>query len=165
MPERLSAIDGSFLRVETRNAHMHVAWSATFRRPPAGPRPTLERLRRSIAGRLEHVPLFRRRLAYPPPGMGEPFWVDDPDFEVGRHVLMLGMPNTEIDDLRFALLCDGVLSAPLPRDRPLPLRILNASPGQRPAKRPNRRARGYSPGLTWPFPLACSAARSAILIR
>ncbi|HEX2414966.1 MAG TPA: wax ester/triacylglycerol synthase family O-acyltransferase [Thermoleophilaceae bacterium] len=119
MPERLSAIDGSFLRVETRNAHMHVAWSATFRLPAAGPRPTLERLRRSIAGRLEHLPLFRRRLAYPPLGMGEPFWVDDPDFEVGRHVLMLGMPNTEIDDRRFAFLCDGVLSAPLPRDRPL----------------------------------------------
>ncbi len=25
---------------------------------------------------------FARRLAYPPPGMGEPFWVDDPDFDV-----------------------------------------------------------------------------------
>ena len=119
MPERLSAIDGSFLRVETPNAHMHVAWSATFRVPAAGPRPTLERLRRTIAGRLEHLPRFRRRLAYPPPGMGEPFWVDDPDFEIERHVLMLGMPNTEIDDRRFAFLCDGVLSTPLPRDRPL----------------------------------------------
>jgi diacylglycerol O-acyltransferase len=119
MPERLSAIDGSFLRVETPNAHMHVAWSATFRLPAAGPRPSLERLRRSIASRLEHLPRFRRRLAYPPPGMGEPFWVDDPDFEIGRHVLTLGMPNTEIDDRRFAFLCDGVLSAPLPRDRPL----------------------------------------------
>jgi hypothetical protein len=34
MPERLSAIDCSFLRVETPNAHMHVAWSATFRVRP-----------------------------------------------------------------------------------------------------------------------------------
>jgi WS/DGAT/MGAT family acyltransferase len=119
MPERLSAIDGSFLRVETPNAHMHVAWSATFAVPAGGSRPTLERLRRSIAGRLEHLRRFRRRLAYPPPGMGEPFWVDDPDFDIGRHVLMLGMPNTEIDDRSFAFLCDGVLSAPLARDRPL----------------------------------------------
>ena len=119
MQERLSAIDGSFLRVETPNAHMHVAWSAAFRVPAAGPRPTLERLRRSIAGRLEQLPRFRRRLAYPPPGMGEPFWVDDPDFDIARHVLALGMPNSEIDDRRFAFLCDGVLSAPLARDRPL----------------------------------------------
>lgn len=119
MQERLSAIDGSFLRVETPNAHMHVAWSATFRVPAGARRPTLERLRRSIAGRLENLPRFRRRIAYPPPGMGEPFWVDDPEFDVGRHVLLLGMPNTELDDHRFAFLCDGVLSSPLPRDRPL----------------------------------------------
>jgi diacylglycerol O-acyltransferase / wax synthase len=119
MAERLSAIDGSFLRVETRNAHMHVAWSATFRLEGGRPRPTLSRLRRHIAARLELVPRFRRRLAYPLPGMGEPFWVDDPEFDVSRHVLELGMPNTELDDRRFAFLCDNVLSEPLPRDRPL----------------------------------------------
>jgi WS/DGAT C-terminal domain len=38
MAERLSAIDGSFLRVETANAHMHVAWSASFRVSPGRPR-------------------------------------------------------------------------------------------------------------------------------
>ncbi len=119
MPERLSAIDGSFLRLETANAHMHVAWSATFRVREGGPRPSLARLRRSIATRLEHVPSFRRRLAYPPAGLGEPFWVDDPDFDVSRHVLELGPPNSELDDRRFAFLCDRVLSARLPRERPL----------------------------------------------
>ena len=120
MAERLSAFDGSFLRVETANAHMHVAWSATFRVGPeqAAPVP-LTRLRRHIEARLELVPRFRTRLAYPPPGMGEPFWVDDPDFDVSRHVLELGMPNTELDDRRFAFLCDRVLSEPLPRNRPL----------------------------------------------
>lgn len=72
-------MDGSFLRVETASAHMHVAWSATLRVPAAIQRPTLARLRRHVAMRLEGVPRFRRRLAYPLPGMGEPFWVDDPD--------------------------------------------------------------------------------------
>jgi diacylglycerol O-acyltransferase / wax synthase len=119
MAERLSAFDGSFLRVETTNAHMHVAWSATFRVAPGRPRPSLARLRRHIEARLELVPRFRTRLAYPPPGMGEPFWVDDPDFDVSRHVLELGMPNSELDDRRFAFLCDRVLSEPLPRNRPL----------------------------------------------
>ena len=119
MAERLSAIDGSFLRMETANAHMHVAWSATFRVAPGRPRPSLARLRRHIEGRLELVPRFRTRLAYPPPGMGEPSWVDDPYFDVCDHVVELGMPNTELDDRRFAFLCDRVLSEPLPRDRPL----------------------------------------------
>lgn len=119
MAERLSAMDGSFLRLETSNAHMHVAWSATFAVAPGRPRPSLSRLRRSISARLEHVPRFRRRLAYPLRGMGEPFWVDDPAFDVSRHVVELGMPNSELDDRRFAFLCDRVLSEPLPRDRPL----------------------------------------------
>jgi WS/DGAT/MGAT family acyltransferase len=117
--ERLSAIDGSFLRVESLSAHMHVAWSATFRVPPGEPRPTLTRLRRHIAGRLARVPRFRCRLAWPPPGMGEPFWVEDPDFDVANHVLPLGTLGLALDDQRFELLCDSVLSAPLDRDRPL----------------------------------------------
>jgi WS/DGAT/MGAT family acyltransferase len=119
MPERLSVMDGSFLRVETANAHMHVAWSAVFQLSPGRPRPSLARLRRHIAARLEYVPRFRRRLGYPLPGMGEPFWVDDPDFDVSRHVLELGMPNTELDACRFEYLSDRVLGEPLPRDRPL----------------------------------------------
>ena len=119
MAERLSPIDGSFLRVESPSAHMHVAWSATFRLPEGQPRPTLTRLRRHIAARLERVPRFRCRLAWPPPGMGEPFWVEDPDFDVGNHVLPLGTLGLELDDHRFALLCDSVLSSPLDRRRPL----------------------------------------------
>jgi len=119
MQERLSAIDGSFLRVESPSAHMHVAWSATFRAPANGARPSLPRLRRHIAGRLERVPRFRRRLAYPLPGMGEPFWVDDPDFDVAHHVLPLGTLDAELDDGGFELLCDSVLSSQLDRARPL----------------------------------------------
>jgi WS/DGAT/MGAT family acyltransferase len=119
MAERLSAIDGSFLRVESPSAHMHVAWSATFRVPAGEPQPTLARLRRHIAGRLERVPRFRCRLAWAPPGMGEPFWVEDPDFDVASHVLPLGTLGLELDDQRFELLCDSVLSAPLDRGRPL----------------------------------------------
>jgi diacylglycerol O-acyltransferase / wax synthase len=119
MPDRLSPIDGSFLRVETARAHMHVAWSATFRVPAGASRPTLARFRRHIAGRLARVPRFRCRLAYPPPGMGEPFWVEDPDFDVAAHVLPLGTLGLELDDSRFEVLCDSVLSAPLDRGRPL----------------------------------------------
>ena len=96
---------------------MHVAWSATFR--VGEQTPTLPRLRRHIAGRLARVPRFRCRLAWPPPGMGEPFWVEDPNFDVDNHVLPLGTLGQELDDRRFELLCDSVLSAPLDRCRPL----------------------------------------------
>jgi hypothetical protein len=41
MSSRLTALDGSFLRLETPNAHMHVAWSGLFEPhpdlPPSAP--------------------------------------------------------------------------------------------------------------------------------
>jgi diacylglycerol O-acyltransferase len=96
---------------------MHVAWSATFRVGEHAP--TLPRLQRHIFGRLARVPRFRCRLAWPLPGMGEPFWIEDPDFDVANHVLALGTLGQELDDRRFELLCDSVLSAPLDRRRAL----------------------------------------------
>lgn len=115
---RLSPLDTSFLHLETPTAHMHVAWRGVFA-PPAGRRPTLDALRRSVDARLRHLPRFRQRLATPPLGLGEPYWVDDPDFDVARHVTALAPAREPIGETRFAAICDGVLSRPLDRDRPL----------------------------------------------
>ena len=40
---RLSALDDSFLAVESANAHMHVGWAATFRPPEGGQAPRFSR--------------------------------------------------------------------------------------------------------------------------
>ena len=64
---RLSALDGSFLRVETPTAHMHVAWKGIFG-PRDGEPVSVEELRRSIAARLQYAPRFRQRLAFTPGG-------------------------------------------------------------------------------------------------
>lgn len=119
MRSRLGALDGSFLRVETSNAHMHVGWSALFRPAEDRPRPALEELRRSVAARLPYIPRFRQRLAFPPPGFGEPFWVDEPDFDLGAHVTQLTGERDAVSLDTFAKLVDGVLSTPLDRRRPL----------------------------------------------
>jgi len=119
MPERLTALDGSFLRVETANAHMHVAWSALLGAREDGKPLSLEALRHSVAVRLEHTPRFRRRLAFPPSGMGEPFWVDDETFDIARHVVALCDGGDRPDQRRFHALCDRALSEPLDRTRPL----------------------------------------------
>src|SRR5439155_18792083 len=82
---RLSALDGSFLRVETPTAHMHVAWKGIFE-PRSTPHPpgavSVEELRQAIAGRLRHAPRFRQRLAFTPGGFAEPVWVDDDRFDI-----------------------------------------------------------------------------------
>jgi diacylglycerol O-acyltransferase / wax synthase len=117
--ERLSVLDASFLRVETPAAHMHVAWRGTFAPHPTRPRPTLDAVRGLVAARLELVPRFRRRLAHPALGIGEPYWVDDPDFDVARHVVELADRDERVPLARFRALADRELSRPLPRDRPL----------------------------------------------
>jgi diacylglycerol O-acyltransferase len=117
--DRLTALDASFLHVETPNAHMHVAWAGLLRPHATRPRPTLPALRAAIDARLAFLPRFRQRLASDPLGVGDPRWVDSSGFDVRRHVTTLGPGSGEISLAGFTELCDDALSRPLPRSRPL----------------------------------------------
>ena len=119
MRSRLTPLDGSFLRLETPNAHMHVAWSGLFEPHPDLPRPTVEALREKVAARLDRVPRFRQRLAFPPMRLAEPSWVDDAGFAVENHVTALGDPGAALTLRRFGQLTDSALSEPLDRAHPL----------------------------------------------
>jgi diacylglycerol O-acyltransferase / wax synthase len=111
-PQRLSALDASFLDVETASAHMHVGWAAAFDPPDLGPAPSFEQLRDHIARRLHRAPRYRQRLAGVPLGLSRPVWVDDDRFDLGHHVR-----RASTGSLRD--LAGTVLSTPLSRDRPL----------------------------------------------
>ncbi len=117
--ERLSTLDASFLRLESRTAHMHVGWRGVFAVPAPRKRPTLSRLKETVAGRLRFAPRCRQRLIFAPAGLGEPYWVDDEDFHLDFHVRRLGDPYLPPSPARFGELCDQVLSRPLDRRRPL----------------------------------------------
>ena len=111
MSSRLSALDASFLAVETPTAHMHVGWAATFAPPARGRLPGFSQLRDHIELRLARAPRYRQKLAPVPLGLYSPEWVDDPAFSVDRHVYRAPGP--------LADLADEVMSVPLRRDRPL----------------------------------------------
>jgi diacylglycerol O-acyltransferase len=111
-PERLSALDASFLAVEGPAAPMHVGWVALLDPPERGPRPAFEELFEHLAGRMGRAPRYRQRLAGVPLGVHDPVWVDDANFDPRTHVLWGGGENLDA-------LVDRVLSSPLPRDRPL----------------------------------------------
>ena len=111
-PERLSALDASFLAVEGPSAHMHVGWAATFEPPEDGPRPNFEDLFAHIAGRLGRAPRFRQRIAPDALGLNAPLWIDAEDFDPAEHI-----HRSAAEDL--PQLADAVLSEPLRRDRPL----------------------------------------------
>ena len=85
--ERLSALDASFLAVETPAAPMHVGWVSTYDLPEDGSRPRFPELFEHLAGRFAHAPRWRRKLAPVPLGITEPAWADDPDFDPAQHLL------------------------------------------------------------------------------
>ena len=116
---RLSALDGSFLRLDTPRAPMHVGWSAVFAAPANRQRPTVQARRERAAERLHSVPWCRWRLEGAPLGLSEPRWVDDSEFDLTAHIVQLTDPRDRVSDARFADLRSEVLSTPLERTRPL----------------------------------------------
>ena len=111
-PNRLSALDASFLDVETASTHMHVGWAAAYDPPDEGPAPSFEQLRDHIARRLHRAPRYRQRLAGVPLGVARPVWVDDDHFDITHHVRP-AVPTS------LSELAGSVLSTPLSRERPL----------------------------------------------
>src|SRR5215217_110363 len=109
---RLSALDTSFLSVESATAHMHVGWATVFDPPAYESAPTFAECRDHIAARLSRAPRFRQVLSPLPLGLGAPIWVDDPAFDVARHVT-----RSRARELTGAI--DWFMSRPLRRDRPL----------------------------------------------
>ena len=109
---RLSALDASFLAVETPTAHMHVGWAAVFDPPDEGQRPTFGELRDHIGARLRRAPRYRQRLEPVPFGVNDPVWVDDEEFDIANHVLEAG--SASLDEIVAT-----AMSSPLERSRPM----------------------------------------------
>ncbi|HEX3317437.1 MAG TPA: wax ester/triacylglycerol synthase family O-acyltransferase [Solirubrobacteraceae bacterium] len=109
---RLSALDASFLEVESTTAHMHVGWAATFSPPDDARRPSSEELQGHIAARLGRAPRYRQRLARVPFGLHDPEWADHAAFDPAEHIRASGATD-------LGGLVADVLSHPLRRDRPL----------------------------------------------
>jgi WS/DGAT/MGAT family acyltransferase len=113
-PDRLSALDLSFLDLETPEAPLHIGWTMRVEGSP----PPLAALRRHIDSRLDMVPRFRRTVVHPPLGLGDPHWADDPAFDVANHVHALTLaPPAGPAELRG--LAGALFSRPLDHDRPL----------------------------------------------
>ena len=111
-PQRLSALDASFLEVETPSAHMHLGWAASFD-PPEGRAPAgFVELRARIESRLAQAPRFRQKIAQVPLGLSEPVWVDDDDFDLCHHVI-------RDRSAELAEVVERAMSTRLVRGRPL----------------------------------------------
>ena len=86
--DRTSALDSAFLHVETRTTALHIASLAFF----TGTVPTHAEVRAAIARKLPLAPRCRQRLVDVPLALGRPVWVDDPDFDLDRHLHRIAVP-------------------------------------------------------------------------
>ncbi|WP_424189347.1 WS/DGAT/MGAT family O-acyltransferase [Actinokineospora sp. G85] len=116
MPDRLSALDASFLYLEDPVTPMHVGGVAVFRRPRAGfAYPQLVSL---IEQRLPLVPRYRQKVAEVPGHLARPVWVDDPHFDIAYHVRRSALPRPGSDEQLFDLV-GRLMARPLDQNRPL----------------------------------------------
>jgi WS/DGAT/MGAT family acyltransferase len=68
--------------------------------------------------RLHLVPPFRRRLVEVPFGVDNPYWIEDPDFDIELHVRELALPAPG-DDRQLGVQAARLHARPLDRRRPL----------------------------------------------
>lgn len=112
--DRLSALDASFLALETPTAPLHVGWNMRF----GGSAPPVAQLRRHLEARLHLVPRFRQRIVRPALGLGAAYWEDAAGFTLDAHVHAVRAPAPggpgELREITGVL-----LSAPLPPEVPL----------------------------------------------
>ena len=114
-PDRLSALDSTFLHLEDHStAHMHVASVMVF----DGKAPSPQELVDHVLGRLHLVPRYRQRLAHVPLAQGRPVWVDDPHFNPRYHIRHSALPRPA-DDTELKRLAGRLFSQRLDRSKPL----------------------------------------------
>lgn len=118
--ERLSALDATFLDVESKEAPMHVGAALIFDAKPLMLEHgglDIERLTRYTEAALDSIPRYRQRVEWTP-GFGHPVWVDDGRFNMHFHLRHTRLPLPG-DERSLKRLVGRLFSQHLDRSRPL----------------------------------------------
>lgn len=116
--ERLGGLDGAFLYCETPTMHLHVCGLLILDPSTMPSGDPYDRIRSMLSERLPTIPAVHQKLATDPVHLGRPFWTDDPNLELDRHLyhLVLDPPG---DDRILAKVVGDIAGRQLRRDRPL----------------------------------------------
>jgi len=117
--QQLSSLDAQFLNVESPTTVGHVG-SLVVLDPSTVPggELTLEAVRRVFEPRLHLAPPLRRRLVAVPLGLGRPYWIDDPHFDIEFHLRELALPRPGTRQ-QLGEQVARIHARPLDRTRPL----------------------------------------------
>lgn len=118
--QQLSSLDAQFLHIEDSTSTIGHVGSVIVLDPSqgSGRELTLESLREVVEPRLHLVSTFRQRLVTVPLGLGRPYWVDDPAFDIEFHLREISLPKPG-DDAQLGEQVSRIHARPLDRTRPL----------------------------------------------
>ena len=116
--EAMTGLDAKFLYSETTTTHMHTIKVVVSDVSAVEGGFSYDSLTEVLAQLLVRLPPFRRRIVTVPWGLGHPVWVEDPDFELSRHLGRCRLEDPGSDH-QLAAAVARFASTPLPRDRPL----------------------------------------------
>ena len=115
--ERITGADALFLEAETPTMMMHVVGVLVLDTTGVDGW-TIDRVTNVMEERIHLIEPFRRRMLPVPAALDHPRWIEDPDFDLDRHVAHHTLESP--GDMRaLAAFAGEVASQPLPRDRPL----------------------------------------------
>jgi diacylglycerol O-acyltransferase / wax synthase len=116
--EQLGGLDAAFVYCETPTTHLHVCGLLILDTSTMSGGYSFEHLRSMLADRLPAVSAVRQRLAHAPLHVSRPFWVEDDQFDIDRHLHRVRIKSAG-DDRSLSELTADIASTPLRRDRPL----------------------------------------------
>src|ERR1039457_2353893 len=118
MVEQLGGLDAAFLYGETPTTHLHVCGLLLLDPSTMPSGYSYDAIRAMAFERLPKIPSVRQKLATVPLNLARPFWIDDPDLDIDRHLhrVVLEPPG---DERSLASVIGDIAGWPLRRDRPL----------------------------------------------
>jgi len=116
--ETMNGLDAKFLYSETPTAHMHTVKVVVSNVSEVDGGFSYDNLLQVLSAQIGRLPPFRRRAVPVPLGLGHPVWIEDPDFDLRRHVdrKVLDQPG---DDRQLGAAVAAFSGIPLVLDRPL----------------------------------------------
>ena len=116
--EQLSGLDATFLNMETPTQRGHVGGVVIVDPSTAPEGWGYQTIKDLVAERIHLLPLFRRRLISVPAEIDQPYWIEDPHFDLDFHLRHIGVPAPG-DQEELATLVARIHERPLDRSRPL----------------------------------------------
>ncbi len=118
--QQLSGQDAMFIHSELDALPQHIGGVTIYDQStvPGRKKVRFKEILALLEDRVHLSPIFRRKLVTVPLGLGQPYWVEDPDFDMEYHVRHIALPQPG-NWRQLCILVARLHSQPLPRDKPL----------------------------------------------